>query len=64
MLKLPKGLTVDMIHDAAFNSSSSVGFCMECGAEHDGKEPDTEKDECEKCGSNSVYGAEQILLII
>jgi hypothetical protein len=40
-----------------------VGFCVACGAEHDGVEPDARGDECEECGLAKVYGAEECLLM-
>lgn len=39
------------------------GFCLSCGNEQDGCEPDAENYKCETCGANLVYGAEQILLM-
>ena len=39
------------------------GFCVECGAEHDGIEPDAEDYVCESCGSPAVWGAEQLLFM-
>jgi len=39
------------------------GFCIKCGAEHYGVEPDARGYECEECGRSSVYGAEEIMLM-
>lgn len=39
----------------------SVGFCIGCGAEQAGCEPDAERYPCESCGERKVYGAEQLL---
>ena len=47
----------------AIESDDYIGFCLECGAETDGVEPDAEEYECMECGSFKVYGAEQILLM-
>lgn len=38
------------------------GFCLECGAETEGVEPDARRYICEECGAPAVYGAEEILL--
>ena len=39
------------------------GFCIACGAEHDGCEPDASGYSCEVCGESKVYGAEEILIM-
>lgn len=39
------------------------GFCLDCGEMRDCVEPDARKYECEACGNNSVYGAQEILLM-
>ena len=49
---------------AAAQAMDGTGFCVACGAEHDGIEPDARKDTCEACGALAVYGAEQILVEI
>jgi len=39
------------------------GFCIECGNEQHGCEPDARKYECDECGKKSVYGAAELALI-
>jgi hypothetical protein len=58
---LPAALTPDAIIDAAQQGDGS-GFCLDCGAENGGVEPDAEGYPCEICGAHRVAGAEQILL--
>jgi DNA-directed RNA polymerase subunit RPC12/RpoP len=41
-----------------------IGFCLECGAENYGCEPDARKYECEDCGQRAVYGAEECLMML
>ena len=48
----------------AVESGDSVGFCLACGAENYGVEPDARKYECEDCGKPKVYGAEEILMML
>jgi hypothetical protein len=36
------------------------GFCVACGAEAEGCEPDMREGECESCGEPKVYGAEEL----
>ena len=38
------------------------GFCLACGAEAEGVEPDAQRYECECCGEHQVYGAEDLLI--
>lgn len=40
------------------------GFCIACGEDADGCEPDARGYECESCGRPKVYGAEELLLCI
>lgn len=40
-----------------------VGFCIECGTEHDCLEPDAREVECEDGCGKKVYGAEEILMM-
>lgn len=47
---------------AAFEADDCRGFCLACGAEAYGCEPDARHYLCESCGAHSVYGAEEILL--
>lgn len=42
---------------------SNPGFCIACGAYHDGCEPDARNYPCEECGENKVFGAQEILLM-
>jgi hypothetical protein len=44
-------------------NADMAGFCLACGAEKDGCEPDARKDPCESCGKNLVFGAEEIALM-
>ena len=48
----------------AAQADDCLGFCVRCGAEASGVEPDARKYVCEQCGAPSVYGAEEIMLRI
>ncbi len=59
-------LTPDVIEDAAREcmfEEAMIGFCIDCGTEHDCCEPDAEQHHCDECDANQVYGAEQLLLM-
>ena len=45
------------------NSEDNVGFCLACGHEHDGVEPDARRYVCPSCGAAKVYGAEELGLM-
>lgn len=46
----------------ALNSRSS-GFCLACGDEQNGVEPDARKYRCTSCGKHKVYGGEELVLM-
>jgi hypothetical protein len=48
----------------AMKGLCSPGFCVKCGKEHKGVEPDARKYPCGKCGALSVYGAEELVLML
>ena len=39
------------------------GFCIACGAEADGCEPDARNYKCESCGERQVFAAEELLVM-
>ena len=38
------------------------GFCLSCGEEQDGCEPDARNYLCEGCGAREVFGAAEIMM--
>ena len=46
----------------AISSDEYMGFCVKCGEEAYGVEPDARKYKCEECGELAVYGAEELLI--
>jgi hypothetical protein len=62
-----KSLTDDAILEAVERYNVSLdnpGFCLVCGCEVDGVEPDARHYRCEACGADAVFGAEELLLAI
>ena len=47
----------------AIKDDDNIGFCIACGEEVYGVEPDARCYECESCGELKVYGAEELLLM-
>lgn len=39
----------------------TAGFCVKCGAEQSGVEPDARNYKCDECGSKSVMGTYVIM---
>jgi predicted RNA-binding Zn-ribbon protein involved in translation (DUF1610 family) len=56
-----KTLNIDEVMKAA-ERDDNTGFCIACGHEVQGVEPDARHYECEICGKKAVFGAEEILL--
>lgn len=62
---LHKSLTVGRIMDAAQREmfgTDNPGFCVACGHEQEGCEPDACNYECEACGAMEVFGAQELLM--
>ena len=56
------GLTMLEVIESIEDDQNS-GFCISCGEESHGIEPDARKYECEYCEAPCVYGAEEILIM-
>jgi len=56
-------VSIDQVMEAV-EADDNLGFCLACGAEAYGVEPDARKYECEECGERRVYGAEELLLMM
>jgi predicted RNA-binding Zn-ribbon protein involved in translation (DUF1610 family) len=60
-------ITAERVADAVERELVSLdnpGFCLSCGAEAEGVEPDAEQYACEVCGEAAVYGTAEILIAI
>jgi len=60
-MKIHPSITLDQIMSAV-DEDDNIGFCIFCGAEHDGVEPDARNNKCEQCGNTEVFGAAEILI--
>lgn len=64
-LQLHPSLTTDVLTEAVLRRMSSLdnpGFCITCGLEHGGCEPDAREYQCEACETSTVYGADELLM--
>lgn len=41
----------------------NLGWCLACGTDQGGVEPDARKYRCEGCGAHKVYGHEELALM-
>jgi hypothetical protein len=60
-------ITAERVTEAVERELTSLdnpGFCLACGVEAEGCEPDARQYECGNCGAHAVYGAEEILITI
>ena len=66
-MKIHPNVTADKIIAAVKQRNKSLdnpGFCILCGIEAMGVEPDACKYVCESCGKRGVYGADELLFVI
>ena len=64
-MDLHERLTLDVIMEAVQRQMMTLdnpGFCIACGDEVDGCEPDASEYECPECMTDTVYGAEELLI--
>ena len=62
-----KSLTISRIMAAVEDSmrdTSNPGFCIYCGKEAEGCEPDARRCPCDSCDRPGVFGAEELLLMV
>lgn len=62
-----KSITDDAVMDACERRVMTLdnpGFCLICGNEAEGVEPDAENYKCESCGAEQVFGSDQLLMEI
>lgn len=65
--KWHKSITEDRLFDAVKREMTTLdnpGFCLACGNEQGGCEPDAREYECEACGEKQVYGAAELFTLL
>jgi hypothetical protein len=65
--RMHPSITPERVADAVKRELATLdnpGFCLACGVEAEGVEPDAEQYACEICGEPAVYGAAEILIAI
>ena len=51
------------LNDYAYADDRLLGYCIKCGEEQENCEPDARKYPCESCETNTVYGAQELLMM-
>ena len=60
-------VTIERVIDGVHREMETLdnpGFCIACGEEADGCEPDASCYRCDYCDEKAVYGAAELLLYI
>ena len=66
-MKMHPSITPERLIDATERRNHGLdnpGFCIFCGEEAEGVEPDACKYMCKSCGRTGVYGAEELCFIL
>jgi hypothetical protein len=53
-------VTLDRVLEA-LEADDNLGYCLACGAEAYGVEPDARGYTCDACGESQVHGAQELL---
>lgn len=61
-MKLNRTIVMNAAERQMFGTDNP-GFCIECGNEQEGCEPDAQRYTCEMCGEDKVYGAQELLIM-
>lgn len=67
MRKIHRSVTLARVIEAVKRQHTSLdnpGFCLSCGEDAEGCEPDACGYPCEACEEEAVYGAEEVLLMV
>lgn len=67
MPKIHESVTADRVCEAVERHMTTLdnpGFCIACGEEAEGCEPDARRYRCDSCGARAVYGAEELLIMV
>lgn len=66
-MNIHPSITLEKVMEAAERQQTTLdnpGFCIACGHEAEGVEPDARECKCEKCGELKIYGAEELLAML
>jgi len=64
-MKIHASITQEMVLDAVKRQMFGLdnpGFCVACGEESEGCEPDATNYPCDYCDKRQVFGAEELMM--
>lgn len=64
-MRIHPAITLGRLESAIMRRMTTLdnpGFCIACGEDAEGCEPDARRYECELCGERKVYGADELAL--
>ena len=65
IMRIHPSITTERVMETLENAGlDNPGFCLACGEDAEGCEPDAERCECECCDKRAVFGAENVLLML
>lgn len=65
--KMHPSVTVERVTETVQRHQTTLdnpGICIGCGEDAEGVEPDARQYQCESCGAQKVYGAEELLFMV
>jgi hypothetical protein len=65
-MKIHKSITMSRVEEAVTREMLTLdnpGFCLACGEDAEGCEPDARDYTCEYCECDTVFGASEVLLM-
>ena len=66
-MRIHPSITIERVEAAARSQmfgTDNPGFCIACGEDAEGCEPDARKYPCDACGELAVYGAQELLFFV
>jgi hypothetical protein len=66
-MEIHSSLSFDRVFSAAQDSMfgmGTTGFCLACGSDQEGCEPDMKNGKCEACEERKIMGAEDLLIML
>lgn len=61
-IKIETNRLLAAVRESTFGMANP-GFCLACGDDADGVEPDARNYPCHSCGKRQVFGAEEVLVM-
>ena len=66
-MRIHPSITLERVMNAVERRETDLenpGFCLACGEEQEGCEPDARNYQCDSCEKHQVFGAEEILFML